>query len=123
MMKTMCKMRSIETNMKIEAEIVNIAKIDVVKTKFRAKKRKKLKIVILLIFQKEIVLNVVKMNIMFAIASFSYLLTNREKSKIDQCCFDCINSNCQRQKCFTSFFHFNHILYKHYHDYNKNDNR
>ena len=48
----MCRMRSIETNIKIKVKIVNIAKIDIVKTKFGAKKRKNLKIVILLIFQK-----------------------------------------------------------------------
>ena len=43
MRTTICKMRSIKTNIKIEAEIVNIGKIDVVKTKFRAKKTKEFK--------------------------------------------------------------------------------
>ena len=54
MMTTMCRMRSIETSIKIKIKIkiVNIAKIDVVKTKFRAEKRKNLKIRISLIFQK-----------------------------------------------------------------------
>ena len=52
MMTTMCRIRSIETNIKLKIKIVNIAKIDVVKTKFRAKKLKSLKIIISLIFQK-----------------------------------------------------------------------
>ena len=43
------KMRSIEIIPKIKS---NIAKIDIVKTKFFVKKRKNLKIKILLIFQK-----------------------------------------------------------------------
>ena len=51
-MTTMCKMRSIEANIEVEIKIVNIAKIDVVKAKFRAKKSKNLKIVISLIFQR-----------------------------------------------------------------------
>ena len=49
---TVYKMRSIETIIKIKAKIVNIAKIDVAKTKFRAMKQKNLKIMILLIYQK-----------------------------------------------------------------------
>ena len=53
---TMCKMRSIETiikiKIKIKIKIANIAKIDVVKTKFRAIKQKNLEITILLIYQK-----------------------------------------------------------------------
>ena len=60
---------------------------------------------------------------MLAIASFSHLLTNRKKSSIDQGCFDCIRLNCQKQKCFTLFFHFNNSLYNYYHYHNKNDNR
>ena len=51
-MTMMCKVRSIETNIKIKVKVVNIAKIDVVKTKFRAKKSKNLKIIISFIFQK-----------------------------------------------------------------------
>ena len=54
-MTTMYKMRSIETNIEIKVKIVNIAKIDDVKTRFRAKKSKNLKIIISLIsliFQK-----------------------------------------------------------------------
>ena len=51
-MTIMCRMRSIEAIIRIKIKIVNIAKIDVVKTKFRAKKSKNLKIVILLIFEK-----------------------------------------------------------------------
>ena len=49
---TMCKMRSIETIIKIKIKIVNIAKIDVVKTKFRAMKQRNLKIIISLIYQR-----------------------------------------------------------------------
>ena len=49
---TVYKMRSIETIIKIKAKIVNITKIDVVKTKFRAIKQKNLKIIILLIYRK-----------------------------------------------------------------------
>ena len=49
---TMCKMRSIEVIITIKAEIVNIAKIDVVKMRFRAIKQKKLKIAVLLPFQR-----------------------------------------------------------------------
>ena len=45
-------MLSIETNKKSKTKIVNIAKINVVKMKFRAKKLKNLKIIILLNFQK-----------------------------------------------------------------------
>ena len=52
MMTIIRKMRSIEANIKIKIKIVNIAKIDVVKTKFRAKKSKNQKIIISLIFQK-----------------------------------------------------------------------
>ena len=62
-------------------------------------------------------------NIMFVIAPFSNLLKIRKKSKIDQCYFDYINLNCQKQKCLTLFFYFNNVLYKHYHDYNKKNNR
>ena len=78
-MTTMCKMRSIEANIEIKIKIVIIAKIDVVKTKFRAKKSKNQKIIISLIFQRQIVLNGIKKNIMLAIASFSRLATNRKK--------------------------------------------
>ena len=62
-------------------------------------------------------------NIMFVIAQLSNPLTNRKKNKVDQCYFDYINSNCQKQKCFTSFFHFNNALCKHYHDHSKSDDR
>ena len=58
---------------------------------------------------------------MFAITSFSHSLTNHKK--INQCCFDYINLNYQKQKCFTLFFHLNDVLYKHYYNYNKNDDR
>ena len=59
---------------------------------------------------------------MFAIALFLNLLINRKKYRIDQGYFDCINLNCEKQKCFISFFLFNNVLYKHYFDYNKNYN-
>ena len=49
---TVCKMQSIETIIKIKAKIVNIVKIDVVKTKFPAMKQRNVKIIILLIFRK-----------------------------------------------------------------------
>ena len=49
---TVYKMRSIETIIKIKIKIVNIAKIDVLKTKFRAMKQRNLKIIILLVYQK-----------------------------------------------------------------------
>ena len=46
-----------------------------------------------------------------------------KKNKVDQCCFDCINSNCQKQKCVTSICHFNDVLCKHYYNHNKNDDQ
>ena len=82
-MTMMCKIWSIEVNIKLKAEIVNIAKIDVVKPKFHAKKSKSLKLIISLIFQKLVILNVVKKNIIFAIASFLHSLTNRKKKLIN----------------------------------------
>ena len=45
-------MRSIKTNIEIKVEIVNIVKIDVVKTKFCTNNQKSLKIIISLIFRQ-----------------------------------------------------------------------
>ena len=39
-MIVVCKLRLIETNRKIEIKVVNIVKIDVVKSRFRTKKQK-----------------------------------------------------------------------------------
>ena len=51
-MMTVCRIRSIEAIIEIKVKMVNIAKIDVVKTKFRAIKQRNLKIIISLIYQR-----------------------------------------------------------------------
>ena len=50
----MCKVRSIEANIEIKVKIVNIVKINVVKTKFRTNKQRNLIMIISLIFENKL---------------------------------------------------------------------
>ena len=61
---------------------------------------------------------------MFEIASnLNLLKSRRKKNKIDQCCFDCFNSDFQRQKCSVSFVYVNDVKRKHDYDHDQSDDR